>query len=70
MRLKSLGLWAVVGVFAFLILGIAAEAQTSSVVGTIADPSGAIVEGAKVTQRIRKPAQFGMCFPTKQDYTG
>ncbi|HEY2120692.1 MAG TPA: TonB-dependent receptor [Candidatus Acidoferrum sp.] len=47
MRLKSLFLGACLGVL--LTFAVQANAQTSSVVGTITDQSGAIIEGAKVT---------------------
>src|SRR5260370_39471211 len=47
MRLKSLFPGACLGVL--LTLAVQANAQTSSVVGTITDQSGAIIEGAKVT---------------------
>ncbi len=49
MKVKTLILWAATGMLVCLLVGRPAIAQTSSVVGTITDPSGAIVDGAKVT---------------------
>ncbi len=49
MKLRTLFLWAATGTLVCLLLGSSARAQTSSVVGTISDPSGAVVEGTKVT---------------------
>ena len=45
--MKQIRLW-ILGAFAVFLLGIAAQAQTAQISGTVADPKGAAVVGAEV----------------------